>query len=58
MFTHKKEFLLLLAPLLLAVPHMLFRIIYYLPLNPTSAVAKYSWHADAPGLLYDYFFRG
>lgn len=56
-FTHAKEWLLLFAPLILSLPHVLFRIIYHLPLNPTSAVAKYGWHADAPGLLYDYFFR-
>ncbi len=46
--------LFVMVPLLLSIPHFIFRFIHNLALNPTSAEATYGFHSDALSLFYTY----
>jgi hypothetical protein len=53
-----KEWFWLFAPFLLAIPHMIFRVMYNLSFNPHSSTASYGYHSEALLLLKQYFFEG
>lgn len=50
-----KKSLYLVAPMLLIIPHLIYRWIYSLPFNPMEGAAKYGFHSDSLSLFFTYF---
>lgn len=50
-----RKSLYIIAPMLLIVPHLVYRWIYSLPFNPMEGAAKYGFHSDSLSLFFTYF---